>query len=102
MLWNQGRFEKTQGKAPLYFLRRPGFADAFEYLRFTSELTGERLELRAWWKEFIKDHPLQPEEAAPAKQAGTTAPLKAHRPDDGKRRRRRPRRRGPKPGTPKT
>jgi poly(A) polymerase len=60
--WNQYRFEKTAGKHPLYFLRRPGFADAFEYLRFTSETTGEKKELRAWWKEFIKNHPLSPGE----------------------------------------
>jgi len=60
--WNQYRFEKTTGKHPLYFLRRPGFADAFEYLRFTSEATGEKKELRAWWKEFIKNHPLSPGE----------------------------------------
>jgi poly(A) polymerase len=99
ILWNQGRFEKTQGKAPLYFLRRPGFADAFEYLRFTSELTGERLELRAWWKEFIRAHPVMQGEAAqpPEKHA----PAQARRPE-GQKRRRRPRRRGPKPGTPKT
>ncbi len=56
VLWNQGRFERTQGKHPLFFLRRPGFRDAFEYFRFTSEVTGERGELRAWWKEFIKQH----------------------------------------------
>jgi len=60
--WNQSRFEKTAGRHPLYFLRRPGFADAFEYLRFTSETTGEKKELRAWWKEFIKNHPLSPRE----------------------------------------
>jgi len=60
--WNQYRFEKTAGRHPLYFLRRPGFADAFEYLRFTSETTGEKKELRAWWKEFIKNHPLSPRE----------------------------------------
>ena len=60
--WNQYRFEKTAGRHPLYFLRRPGFADAFEYLRFTSETTGEKKELRAWWKEFIKSHPLSPGE----------------------------------------
>ena len=60
--WNQYRFEKTAGRHPLYFLRRPGFADAFEYLRFTSETTGEKKELRAWWKEFIKNHPLSPGE----------------------------------------
>jgi poly(A) polymerase len=60
--WNQYRFEKTAGRYPLYFLRRPGFADAFEYLRFTSETTGEKKELRAWWKEFIKNHPLSPRE----------------------------------------
>lgn len=60
MLWNQARFAKTQGKHPHYFLRRPGFQDAFEYLRFTSELTGERMELRMWWKAFIKDISLPP------------------------------------------
>jgi poly(A) polymerase len=97
ILWNQGRFEKTQGKAPLYFLRRPGFADAFEYLRFTSELTGERLELRAWWKEFIRSHPVMPGEAVQAWEKKATSP--ARRPDG---RRRRPRRRGPKPGAAKT
>ena len=97
ILWNQGRFEKTQGKAPLYFLRRPGFADAFEYLRFTSELTGERLELRAWWKDFMRSHPVMPGEIAPPREKKITAGG-ARRPDG---RRRRPRRRGPKPGTPK-
>ena len=56
--WNQQRFEKREGKYPRYFLRRPGFADAFEYLRFTSETTGDKKELRAWWKEFLKAHPL--------------------------------------------
>jgi len=60
--WNQYRFEKTAGRNPLYFLRRPGFADAFEYLRFTSEVTGEKKELRAWWKGFIKNNPLSPDE----------------------------------------
>jgi poly(A) polymerase len=100
ILWNQGRFEKTQGKAPLYFLRRPGFADTFEYLRFTSEVTGERLELRAWWKDFIRSHPVVPGEAAPPAPAkGPTRPGQPRRPDERKRRRR-PRRRGPKPGAP--
>ena len=108
ILWNQGRFEKTQGKAPLYFLRRPGFRDAFEYLQFASGLTGARLELLGWWKEFITAHPVQPGEEAPAPER-KSAPLEAKRsgkagegkrPDDGgKRRRRRPRRRGPKPPT---
>lgn len=63
MYWNQHRFEKREGKHPRFFLRRPGFADAFEYLRFSSETTGERLELRAWWKAFIKSNPLAPAEA---------------------------------------
>jgi len=58
MYWNQHRFENRAGKHPRYFLHRPGFSDAFEYLRFTSETTGEKRELRAWWKEFIKAHPL--------------------------------------------
>jgi poly(A) polymerase len=60
--WNQQRFEKREGKYPRYFLRRPGFVDAFEYLRFTSETTGEKKELRAWWKTFIKANPLAPGE----------------------------------------
>ncbi len=62
MYWNQQRFEKREGRHPRFFLRRPGFADAFEYLRFTSETTGEKKEIRAWWKEFIKAHPLAPGE----------------------------------------
>jgi poly(A) polymerase len=98
ILWNQGRFEKTQGKAPLYFLRRPAFADAFEYLRFTSELTGERLELRAWWKEFIRSHPITPGETAQAQEKVITAQVRRL---EGQKRRRRPRRRGPKPHVPK-
>ncbi|HSQ78169.1 MAG TPA: poly(A) polymerase, partial [Nitrospirota bacterium] len=60
--WNQQRFAKREGKYPRYFLRRPGFADAWEYFRFTSEVTGENRELRAWWKEFIKANPLTPGE----------------------------------------
>jgi len=60
--WNQQRFEKREGKYPRYFLRRPGFTDAFEYFRFTSETTGEKKEIRAWWKEFIKAHPIAPDE----------------------------------------
>jgi poly(A) polymerase len=63
MYWNQHRFEKRDGKHPRYFLHRPGFADAYEYLRFSSEATGERQDLRAWWKEFIKSNPLAPAEA---------------------------------------
>ena len=62
MYWNQHRFEKRTGKHPRYFLRRPGFSDAYEYLRFTNEVTGERSEVRAWWKEFIKANPIAPGE----------------------------------------
>jgi poly(A) polymerase len=58
MYWNQQRFERREGKYPRYFLRRPGFEESFEYLRFTSETTGEKKELRAWWKEFIRKNPL--------------------------------------------
>lgn len=60
--WNQHRFEKREGKHPGYFLLRPGFSDAYEYLRFTSEVTGERKELRMWWKKFIKANQLVPAE----------------------------------------
>lgn len=54
MLWNQKRFEKQQGKHPIYFLRRPEFYDAFEYLRFKSELTGDHKELCAWWNDLLR------------------------------------------------
>ena len=57
ILWNQHRFDKTTGKRPFFFVKRPGFKDAFEYLRFTSEVTGEKREVRGWWKAFIKNHP---------------------------------------------
>ena len=82
--WNQQRFAKREGKYPRYFQRRPGFADAFEYLRFTSEVTGEGLELRAWWKELIRNHPLSQGEK---KEIQKSAEKKA-RPK--RRRRRRP------------
>ncbi|MDA8423179.1 MAG: hypothetical protein M0Z89_07570 [Nitrospiraceae bacterium] len=93
MYWNQQRFAKREGKHPRYFLRRPGFADAFEYLRFSSEVTGERLELRAWWKQYVKANPLAPVEE---KERQISAEKKA-RP---KRRRRRRGGRG-KPEGPK-
>ena len=105
ILWNQGRFEKRQGKQAQYFLRRPGFPEAFEYLRFTSELSGERMDLRMWWKDFIRQHSLPAAEAQP----GVTVlqppkPQERKRPEGrGRRRRRRggrPRQDGPKPGAP--
>jgi hypothetical protein len=84
MYWNQHRFENRAGKHPRYFLHRPGFSDAFEYLRFTSETTGEKREIRAWWKEFIKAHPLSAGEEKEV-QKGREKRSKAGR----KRRRRR-------------
>jgi len=92
--WNQHRFAKREGKYPRYFLRRPGFADAFEYLRFTSEITGENLDLRAWWKEYIRSNPLSQGEK---KEIQKSAERKT-RPK--RRRRRRPEKRrseGPRP-----
>ena len=100
MLWNQGRFEKRQGKQPLYFLRRPGFQEAFEYLRFTSELTGERRETRMWWKEFIKQHAGTPEESRAGVKVLQPAETPGPKRVDRRRRRRRPRRSGPKPQSP--
>jgi poly(A) polymerase len=84
--WNQYRFEKTAGRHPLYFLRRPGFADAFEYLRFTSETTDEKKELRAWWKDFIKNHPLSPgeEREIQKSQEKRTRPIRRRRRRGGK------------------
>ncbi len=81
--WNQHRFERREGKYPRYFLRRPGFSDAFEYLRFTSEVTGLRKELRAWWKEFIKANPLGPVEQKEIQENHE----KRSRPHRGRRRR---------------
>ena len=52
--WNQSRFEKREGKTPRYFLRRSVFGDAYEYLCFSSEATGEKKEIIEWWKEFIE------------------------------------------------
>jgi poly(A) polymerase len=95
MYWNRQRFAKREGKYPRYFQRRPGFADAFEYLRFTSEVTGEDLELRAWWKEFIRNHPLSHGEK---KEMEKSAERKA-RPK--RRRRRRPGRGTPDAPKPK-
>ncbi len=96
ILLNQHRFEKTEGKRPLLFLKRQGFADAFEYFRFTSEATGEKRELRAWWKDFIKSHP-QALHRKGEKQATKPSP-----PAPAARRKRRRRRTGPakrNPGT---
>lgn len=93
MYWNQHRFDKREGKHPRYFLRRPGFADAYEYLRFSSEATGERSERRAWWKEFIKAHPLAP---------GEEKEIQAEREKRARPRRRRRRRGGKgRPAAPK-
>ncbi len=103
ILWNQGRFEKRQGKQPLYFLRRPGFAEAFEYLRFTSEVTGELMELRLWWKDFVRRHGAAPADEGPARPCVTVLqphPPEERKPQERSRRRRRPRRRGPKPKAP--
>jgi len=84
MYWNQQRFSKREGKYPRYFQRRPGFADAFEYLRFTSEVSGERAELRAWWKKFIKANPLEPGEEQKVRKSRE----KGERPARRRRRRR--------------
>jgi poly(A) polymerase len=58
--WNQSRFEKREGKYPRYFLRRPGFTEAYEYLRFTGTVLKEKKEICDWWSEFMKTHPVVP------------------------------------------
>ncbi|HAS54444.1 MAG: poly(A) polymerase [Nitrospirae bacterium GWC2_57_13] len=87
ILWNQHRFEKRQGRHPLYFLRRPGFFEAFEYLRFTSEMSGERRDLVAWWQDFIKSHP----PGSDGEQAEGTSGRPPDRTPRKRRRKRRPR-----------
>jgi poly(A) polymerase len=90
ILWGQQRFDKREGKKPLYFLRRPEFDEAFDYLRFTAEVTGEKRELVAWWQEFIKAHPPGPAGEQDEIKGGT-------HPAGPPRKRRRRRRAKPKP-----
>lgn len=85
MYWNQTRFERRTGKYPRYFMNRPGFAEAWEYLRFRSEVTGDGMELRAWWKTFLGEHAIQPG----LEQKTPEAP-RQKRPVRRRRRRRRP------------
>ena len=89
ILWNQHRFDKTTGKRPFFFVKRPGFKDAFEYLRFISEITGEKREVRRWWQEFIKDHPADTseKEKTMVKKASPrhTRARRRKRPDRGSR-----------------
>lgn len=101
MYWNQHRFEKREGRHPRYFLNRPGFTDAFEYLRFRSEVTGEKSELRAWWKEFVKANPATGGEA-PREGKGRREPGgKEHARSPRRRRRGRRRESGPHAPKPK-
>jgi poly(A) polymerase len=86
MYWNQQRFEKRGGKHPRYFLRRPGFSDAYEYLRFTNEVTGERSEVRAWWKEFLQANPIAPGEDKEIQKRREKRLKPAHRRRRGRRR----------------
>ncbi len=81
--WNQQRFEKREGKQARYFLRRPGFDDAFEYLRFQSDVTGERVELHKWWKDFAKANPV------PAGEKRLEEKERQHKAGPKRRRRRR-------------
>ena len=67
--WNQSRFGKREGKHPRYFLRRPVFGDAYEYLCFASEATGEKKEISEWWKEFIKTNRPVPVDAGYEKKS---------------------------------
>ncbi len=84
ILWNQRRFEKTGGKYPLYFSKKPGFEESLDYLHFMCELTGEKKDLLDWWQKFVRVHPPTP--------AGDHHEKIGHRPPEkpprGKRRRR--------------
>ena len=66
--WNQSRFEKREGKYPRYFVHRPGFSEAYEYLRFTGTVLKEKKGLSDWWEEFIKAHPPHAPAYEPRKQ----------------------------------
>jgi poly(A) polymerase len=86
ILWNQRRFERTGGKYPLYFSKRPGFEESFEYLQFMCELTGEKRDLVEWWQKLIKAHPPAP--------AGDHHGKMGHKPPEKAPRRRRRRGKG--------
>ncbi len=60
ILAHQHRFRKTPGRQPLSFVARAGFADAFAYLRFASEISGENRELICWWEKYIQETPPAP------------------------------------------
>jgi poly(A) polymerase len=81
ILTSQSRFGKTPGKRPLSFTGRPGFADAFNYFRFSCSFAGKGTGLIAWWEKFLRDNPAQP--PAPADKQGDTG-----RPPRKRRRRR--------------
>ncbi len=83
----QVRFRKMPGRHPLSFIRRPGFAEAFDYLCITGDITGESREFRGWWEKFARDNPL-PGIAEPAGEE-TAVP-----PSERKRRKRRRKKRG--------
>jgi len=84
MYWNQQRFDRREGRHPRYFLHRPGFRDAWEYCRFKSEVTGERMDLRVWWREFIKANPAPPVDAHAPKER--KPPARSARPSRRRRR----------------
>lgn len=60
ILAHQHRFRKTPGRQPLSFVARAGFADAFAYLQFASEISGKNRELICWWERFIRENPPSP------------------------------------------
>ncbi len=101
ILWTQTRFERTRGKYPHFLVRRPGFQEAFDYLRFTNSLTGEKADVLAWWQDFLKSHPpVPPERRHEKKEPGKPAQAKPGRQPRRRRRRRGPRRpEGQKPRT---
>lgn len=94
ILWLQTRFERNRGKYPLVMLRRPGFIEAFDYLRFSNTLNGDRDELVAWWRDFLKQNEKELAAAGKPRERRQPAPKEQPKKDEtaaggAKRRRRR-------------
>jgi hypothetical protein len=82
ILTAQHRFRSMPGKRAVAFIARPGFAEALEYLRFTSN--GSERKLINWWERFIPENPLvHPQETASEKPA--TARVRSRRRRRGKK-----------------
>lgn len=57
ILWNQRRFERTGGRYPFYFLKKPAFGESYQYFRVISSLTDQKQDIVQWWTKFVAQQP---------------------------------------------